>query len=94
MSVQCRFSKVRADSHVVRKLLCGDDDLLSGSGSEASELIVNEGDYITLQGWKLYVVTSLLPDGTVRCESPSFPINDPIVITMKEATKALMRAIG
>jgi hypothetical protein len=97
MSVQCRFAKVRADSIAVRKILCGDDipssESVSGSASESSELFINTGDYITLEGRKVYVVESLLPDGTVRCVSPSYPVNEPLVLTMEEATEALRRSL-
>jgi hypothetical protein len=92
LSVQCRFSKVRGDSGVVRKLLGKVVVDGEASDSESSGLVVSEGDYITLEGPKVYVISEVAADGTVRCVSPSFPVNEPIVLTMEEATEALLRA--
>jgi hypothetical protein len=89
ISVQCRFVKVRADSQSVHKVLGSNVSYVSDTDS--SFLMVSEGDFLTLDNDKVYVVRDVLGDGTVRCESPSHPINDPIVISVEEANEALNR---
>jgi hypothetical protein len=92
MSVQCRFLKLRGDSLAVRKLH-GSMLAESESESESSTLQVEIGDYLTVEGKKPYVVSEICNDGTVRCVSPTFPENDPIVLTIEEANRFLLESI-
>lgn len=89
--VQCRFIKVRGDSKLVHKVLSSNPSECYVSDTDSSILMVSEGDFITLDNDKVYVVKELVGNGTVRCESPSHPINEPIVITVAEANEALHR---
>jgi hypothetical protein len=93
ISVQCRFVKVRGDSILLKKCfgrIAGECDS-SGSDSDSSCMMVSEGDYITLQSERVYVVREVREDGTVRCVSPANPINEPIVLSIEEANEALSR---
>jgi hypothetical protein len=62
---------------------------LSDSGS--SGIFVSKGDYLTLEGSRVYKVDAVCGDGTVRCVSPGEPVNDPIEITREEAIAGLLR---
>lgn len=92
LSVQCRFVKLRGDSVAVSKLH-GRVNYESESESVSSNLQVEIGDYLNVDGKKAYVVQEICTDGTVRCVSPSFPENDPIVLTVAEANQYLMLSI-
>jgi hypothetical protein len=89
LSVQCQFSKVRGDSAVVGRMLnTGESEEVSDTDS--SLIMVAQGDYVTLETDKVYVVTEVNDnDGTVRCVSPANPISNPIVISIEEAIEAL-----
>jgi hypothetical protein len=92
LSVQSRFVKVRGDSHAIRKIhgniIC-DSDSESGSSTVNVEI----GDYITVEGKKVYVISDITENGTVRCVSPTFPVNDPIEISLEQANLYLMQSI-
>jgi hypothetical protein len=45
---------------------------------------------LTLEGSRVYLVSAIRGDGTVRCVSPVEAVNDPIEITMKEAIAGLI----
>jgi hypothetical protein len=79
---------------VVRKLLNRNDgDCEVGSDTDSSILMVSQGDYITLDCNKVYVVTDVNDNGTVRCVSPANPVNDPIFISLEEANEGLNRQL-
>ena len=65
----------------------------SESELESSNLQGEIGDYLTVEGKKPYVVSEICIAGTVRCVSPTFPENDPIVLTMEEANQFLLQSI-
>jgi hypothetical protein len=91
LSIQMRFVKVRGDSNVVKKVVgkvTGDDD--SGD-SDSSSIMVAEGDFITLESNRVYLVSEVGHDGTVRCVSPANQTNEPIVISIEEANQAFSR---
>lgn len=92
LSVQCRFVKLRGDSMAVCKLH-GRNGTESESDSESSSLHVEIGDYLHVQGKKAYVVQEICNDGTVRCVSPTFPTNEPLVLTIEEANQYLLLGI-
>jgi hypothetical protein len=57
--------------------------------------MVSQGDYVTPESDKVYRVTEVNnSEGMVRCVSPGYPINDPIVISMEKATEELNRQCG
>jgi hypothetical protein len=87
LSVQCRFLKVRGDSLSVQKVLSGTPSECYVSDTDSSMMMVSEGDFLTLNS-KVYIVKELC-NGTVRCESPTNPVNEPIVISIEEANEAL-----
>lgn len=91
LTVQCRFVKVEASSFVLKELFCGNNSDGDHSDSSSSGVIVSKGDYLTLDGPRVYVVTDVHGDGTVRCVSPFNAINDPIDITMEEAIAGVLR---
>jgi hypothetical protein len=91
LTVHCRFIKVNGDSPLLSRLIgsfSGDGFILD---SDSSCIAVNEGDYITLPGPKVYIVQEITREGTVRCVSPANPINEPLVITLEEANEAYQR---
>jgi hypothetical protein len=92
LTVQCRFVKLRGDLIAVLKLH-GIVNTPADSDSESLSLQVEIGDYLHVQGKKAYVVQEICRDGTVQCVSPTFPENDPIVITMEEANQYLLLSI-
>jgi hypothetical protein len=57
----------------------------SESESESSNLQVEVGDYIAVDGKKVYVVSAIDANGTVRCVSPTCPVNEPVVMTLQQA---------
>jgi hypothetical protein len=61
------------------------------SDSDSSCMIVSTGDYITLDGPRVYKVHEITDDGMVRCVSPITGMNDPITISMDEAVNGLLR---
>jgi hypothetical protein len=61
------------------------------SDTDSSVMMVSEGDFLTLDSNKVYIVTEVVGNGTVRCVSPTNPVNDPIVISVEEATQAFNR---
>jgi hypothetical protein len=89
--IQCRFLKVKASSWLVKELLCGSVSDGDQSDSASLGIIVSKGDYLTLPGKRVYLVTDVHGNGTVRCVSPSNAVNDPIDITMEEAIEGLLR---
>jgi hypothetical protein len=48
---------------------------------------------LNVDGKKAYRVDEICDDGTVRCVSPSFPENDPIVLTVEEANHYFLLSI-
>jgi hypothetical protein len=92
LSVQCRFVKLRGDSIAVFKLHSRISNE-SESDSDSSSLHVEIGNYLHVQGKKAYVVQEICNNGTVRCVSPTFPENEPIVLTMEEANHYLLLGI-
>jgi hypothetical protein len=94
LSVQCRFVKVKGDSPVVKRILNKASSNSDGSLDSDSILMVLKGQYLTLDSDKVYIVTEVNCNGTVRCVSPSNPINEPIEITIEEANDALNRQCG
>jgi hypothetical protein len=91
-SVQCRFVKVRGDSAAVCKLH-GIVTNESESESESSNIQIEIGDYLNVEGKKAYMVQEICNDGTVRCVSPSFPENEPIVLSVAKANEYLLLSI-
>jgi hypothetical protein len=76
----------------MRKLLNRKDgDCAVGSDTDSSILMVSQGDYITLDCNKVYVVTDVNDNGTVRCVSLAHPVNEPIFTSLKEVNEALNR---
>jgi hypothetical protein len=53
--------------------------------------MVAKGDFITLEGDKVYQVKDVYTDGIVRCVSPANAVNESIIITLAEANKCLSR---
>jgi hypothetical protein len=92
LSVQCIFVKLRGDSIAIGKLH-GRQSMESESDSESSNLQVKIGDYLNVEGKKAYVLQEICKDGTVRCVSPTFPENEPIVLTVEKANEYLLLSI-
>jgi hypothetical protein len=90
--VQCQFVKLRGDSIAVCKLH-GRISNESESDSDSSSLHVEIGDYLHVQGKKAYVVQEICNNGTARCASPTFPKNEPIVLTIEEANQSMLLGI-
>jgi hypothetical protein len=65
----------------------------SESESDSSELQVEVGDFVTVNGQKVYVVSDISPTGMVRCVSPTHPINDHIELTIEQANHFLLQSI-
>jgi hypothetical protein len=61
------------------------------SDSGSSCIMVSEGDYITLESNRVYLVREVGADGMVRCVSPANPIHEPKVISIDEANEGLIR---
>jgi hypothetical protein len=92
LSFQCRFLKVQSNAIAVAKVhgnIVSDSEL----ESDSSELQVEVGDFITVQGRKVYVVSDITDTGIVRCVSPTHPVNEPIEITMEQANHYLLQSI-
>jgi hypothetical protein len=87
--VQCRFVKVRGGSSAIQKIHC---NIASDgeSDSEKSELNIEIGDYIKLDGKKVCVVDSISENGTVRCVSPTYPANEPIELTIEQVNQFVL----
>jgi hypothetical protein len=86
LSVQCRFVKVRGDSNAVHKIherIVSDGE--SQSDSSSSNLQVEVGDYIKVDGRKVYEVKEITDAGVVRCESPTHAVNAAIELTIQQA---------
>jgi hypothetical protein len=91
LSVQCRFVKVRGDAQAVKKIhgnIVSDCDSDSGSSS----VMIEVGDYITVEGRKVYKVSHISDNGTVRCVSPTFPVNNPIEMSLEQANYYLLQS--
>jgi hypothetical protein len=91
LSVQCRFVKVNANSVVLKELMNPDTSDGDSSDSGSSGIFVSKGDYLTLEGSRVYLVTEINCDGTVRCVSPANAVNVPFDITMDEAIAGLLK---
>jgi hypothetical protein len=91
ISVQCRFVKVTGQSTIIKQLLGKVVDDSVESDSDSSSIFVSKGNYITLDGPKVYQVLEDQDDGTVRCVSSSSPVNDPINNSMETALDGLKR---
>jgi hypothetical protein len=89
--VQCRFLKVRGDSLLARQVIGRGGDDGNSSDSESSGLVISSGDYITLEGPRVYLVKEVTDEGMVRCVSPCNGLNDHITITMDEAMVGWLR---
>jgi hypothetical protein len=76
---------------VLTNLLGSIDTHDDHSDSESLCIIVAEGDYITLPGSRVYIALEITRERTVRCVSPSNPVNEPITVTLEEANKSLLR---
>jgi hypothetical protein len=68
LSFWCRFLKVQGNAIAVAKVH-GNIVSNSESESDSSELQVEVGDFITVQGRKVYVVLDITDTGIVRCVS-------------------------
>jgi uncharacterized protein (DUF111 family) len=75
----------------VRKLFLTNLGDFEASDTDSSIIMVAKDDFITLNTDKVYRVEEVVGNGTVRCASPANPVNDPIVITLELANKALSR---
>jgi hypothetical protein len=92
ISVQCRFLKVMGNSSAVSKV---HGNIVSDceSESESSELNVEVGDFITVQGRKVYIVSEISSTGVVRCVSPTHPVNEPIELSIAQANHYLLQSL-
>jgi hypothetical protein len=91
INVQCRFLKVRGDSLIVNQVIGRTIDVSEASDSDSSCVIVSTGDYITLDGPRVYKVKEVTQGGMVRCVSPINHLNKVITISMDEAITGLLR---
>jgi hypothetical protein len=91
INVQCRFLKVRGDSLIVNQVIGRTVDCSEASDSDSSCVIVSTGDYITLDGPRVYKVKEVTQEGMVRCVSPINGMNEAITISMDEAITGLLR---
>jgi hypothetical protein len=91
LNVQCRFVKVRGDSAIVKQVIGRAVDDGNASDSDSSGIVISSGDYITLEGPRVYLVHEVTEEGMVRCVSPANAVNEPITITMDEAMVAWLR---
>lgn len=89
--IQCRFVKVPASCVLLKDIMCRGNTDGNVSDSDSSSVFVSKGDYLTLEGSRVYLVSDIGTDGTVRCVSPANAVNDPIDITMEEAIAGLLR---
>jgi hypothetical protein len=89
--VQCRFLKVRSDSLIVNHVIGRTVNVSEASDSDSSCVIVSTGDYITLDGPRVYKVKEVTQEGMVRCISPINGLNEAITISMDKAVTGLLR---
>jgi hypothetical protein len=89
LNIQCRFVKVPS-SWLLKEIFIGSTSEADQWDSDSSGIIVTKGDYLTLPGPRVYLVTDVQGNGTVRCVSPSNAVNKPINITMEEAIAGLL----
>jgi hypothetical protein len=86
-----RFVKARGDSNAVKKVLGKSTGDYDSCDSDSPSIMVSKGGFITLESNRVYRVTEVCHDGTVRCVSPANQINEAIVISIKEANEAFTR---
>jgi hypothetical protein len=91
LNVQCRFVKVRGGSAIVKQVIGRAVDDGEASNSESSGVVISSGDYITLEGPRVYLVQEVTEEGIVCCVSPANAVNEPITISMDEAMVGWLR---